>query len=461
MESVPVEVILSRIQFALTLAFHILFPAFTIGLAGYLAIWEIKWLRTGDRAYLQLCHFWGKIFALAFGIGVVSGIVLSYEFGTNFSRFSEITGNVLGPLMGYEVLTAFFLEAGFLGIMLFGWNRVSGTIHLFSTIMVAVGTLMSAFWVIAANSWMHTPAGYRLEKGIFYTVNWFDVVFNPSFPYRLAHMVAGSYLTASFMIAGISAWYLLKNRHMEIAKPAFSLAMGMAFILAPLQIFLGDIHGLNTLERQPVKIAAMEGRWDSERGAPLTLFALPDIKEETNHFALEVPHLGSLILTHEWNGEITGLKSVPKSDRPYVPLIFFTFRIMVGIGLWLLLLAVYAQFLRMSGRIFTTSLLHLCCLYSAPLGFIAIVAGWFTTEVGRQPWVVYGLLRTKDAASILPPSEVLATLVSFVLLYILLLSLFIHYLVRMVKHGPQETPKPGIPGDISGSLAAWVKKENE
>lgn len=452
---IPADLILSRIQFALTLAFHILFPTITIGLAGYLTIWEIKWLCTRNRAYYYLCRFWVKIFALAFGLGVVSGVVLSYEFGTNFSRFSEITGNILGPLMSYEVLTAFFLEAGFLGIMLFGWKRVPEKVHLLSTILVALGTAISAFWIISANSWMHTPGGYRIENGIFFVENWLDVIFNASFPYRFSHMVTASYLTTSFVVAGVSAWYLLKDRQTSIARPAFSLAMGMALVLAPMQLLIGDMHGLNTLKHQPLKISALEGRWETQRSAPLTLFALPDMEAETNRFALEIPRLGSLILTHEWEGEVVGLKSVPKQDRPYVPLVFFAFRLMVAIGLWFILLAMMGQYARMKGKLYTASWLHRCCLTSTPLGFIAVIAGWFTTETGRQPWVVYHLLRTRDAASQLPPGEVMITLIAFAVLYTLLIAVFIHYLIRLVKGGMDNVPVTDIPDH----LTAWLEEK--
>lgn len=451
--TIPPDVFLSRIQFALTLSFHILFPTLTIGLAGYIAIWEVKWLQTRNNAYFLLCRFWTKVFALAFGLGVVSGVVLSYEFGTNFSKFSEATGNVLGPLMSYEVLTAFFLEAGFLGIMLFGWKRVSERVHLFATLMVTIGTVISAFWILSANSWMHTPAGYRLENGVFFAANWFDVIFNPSFPYRLAHMVIASYLTTSFVVAGVSAWYLLRSRHLDIARPAFSLAMGMALVLAPLQLVAGDLHGLNTLKHQPMKVAAMEARWDTARGVPFTIFALPDMQAESNRYALDVPRLGSLILTHEWDGEIAGLESVPKDDRPYVPLIFFTFRLMVGIGLWFILLAAFGQYTRMRGRLHMSRWLHHACLYSTPLGFVAVLAGWYTTEVGRQPWVVYGLLRTKDAASQLPAHEVMTTLIAFAVLYAVLLAAFIAYLARMIRRGPDEAAPAGKPD----GLTAWLE----
>lgn len=447
-------IILSRIQFAFTLSFHILFPTFTIGLAAYLTLWEIAWLKTGKEIYYQLCRFWTKIFALAFGMGVVSGIVLSYEFGTNFSKFSEITGNVLGPLMSYEVLTAFFLEAGFLGIMLFGWKRVTPRVHLFATLMVTIGTLLSAFWILSANSWMQTPSGYRLANGIFYVDNWWHIIFNPSFPYRLMHMVTAAFLASSFMIAGIAAWYLLKQRYMALARATFSISMAVVLILAPLQILLGDMHGLNTLKYQPLKISAMEGRWDTERGAPLTLFAMPDIHTETNQYAIDVPKLGSIILTHELNGEIQGLKTVPPQERPYVPIVFYSFRIMVGIGILFLLTAFTAQYLRMRNKLYTTRWFLRWCNIIAPLGFIAVITGWFTTETGRQPWIVYGLLHTKDAASILPASSVLTSLIAFIILYLLMLGAFIFYLLYLVKKGPEKVPVTNTPD----RLTAWVEK---
>jgi cytochrome d ubiquinol oxidase subunit I len=453
--TIPPEIIFSRIQFALTLSFHILFPTLTIGLAGFIAIWEMCWLRTRRAVYYQLCRFWSKIFALAFGMGVVSGIVLSYEFGTNFSRFSELTGNVLGPLMSYEVLTAFFLEAGFLGIMLFGWNRVSEKTHLFSTLMVAFGTVISAFWILSANSWMQTPAGFRREGGVFYPVSWWQIVFNPSFPYRLAHMVTASYLSTSLVLAGISAWYILHDKQAEVARAVFSLAMGFILVLAPLQLAIGDMHGLNTLKYQPMKIAAIEGRWETGRGVPLTLFAWPDIEAETNRLAIDVPRLGSIILTHSWDGEIVGLKSVVAEDRPYVPIVFFAFRLMVGIGLWLITLGLWGQVARLRGRLLNAKWLLHAALFSTPLGFIAVIAGWFTTETGRQPWVVYGLLRTKDAASILAPHEVLATLIIFALLYATLLGSFLYYLLHLVGRGIDTTPVTTAPE----RLTAWLERE--
>lgn len=448
-------IILSRIQFAFTLSFHILFPTLTIGLALYLLGWEIAWLRTRNEIYYYLARFFGKIFALAFGMGVVSGIVLSYEFGTNFSKFSELAGNVVGPLMSYEVLSAFFLEAGFLGIMLFGWNRVSSRIHLFATLMVTIGTLLSAFWILSANSWMQTPAGYRLENGVFYVDNWLHVIFNPSFPYRFSHMVVASFLTTSFFLAGCAAWYLLKRRYQAAAKSVFSTTMAAVLILAPLQLLLGDLHGLNTLHYQPIKISAMEGRWETMQSAPLTLFALPSMKHETNDYAIDIPKLGSLILTHHINGEVIGLKTVDRQDRPYVPILFYAFRIMVGIGLLFIFTAFFGQYLRWRKKLYEKKWFLKWCTYIAPLGFVAVIAGWFTTETGRQPWVVYGLLRTKDAASILPASSVLTSLSAFVLLYGTLLTTFIFYLTYLLRKGPQPI---SLTHEAPDNLTAWIEK---
>lgn len=448
-------IILSRIQFAFTLSFHILFPTLTIGLAMYLVIWEVAWLRTRKEIYYQLCRFWTKVFALAFGMGVVSGIVLSYEFGTNFSKFSEVAGNILGPLMSYEVLTAFFLEAGFLGIMLFGWKRVSPAVHMFSTAMVALGTLISAFWILSANSWMQTPAGFNLVDGIFSTQNWWQAIFNPSFPYRLMHMIVASFLSASFLIAGFAAWYLLKQRHIELASKTFSLTMAAVLILAPLQLLLGDLHGLNTLKYQPLKISAIEGRWDTASRVPLTLFAIPDNKTEQNRYAVDVPLMGSLILTHSLDGEIKGLKTVSPADRPYVPIVFFSFRIMVGIGLIFIFTAFLGQYLRMRGKLLQSPRFWRWCTLIAPLGFVAVITGWFTTETGRQPWIIYGLLRTVDAASILPASSVLISLTAFFILYLTLLGTFIFYLLGLIKKGPETISVSNRPD----RLTAWLEEK--
>lgn len=430
-------IILSRIQFAFTLSFHILFPAITIGLALFLVVWESLWLKTRDIAYYQLCRFWGKIFALAFGMGVVSGIVLSYEFGTNFSKFSEMTGNILGPLLSYEVLTAFFLEAGFLGIMLFGWNRVSDAIHYMSSWLVFIGTLISAFWILSANSWMHTPTGYIIDsQGIFHVKKWLDVIFNPSFPYRYFHMVFAALLSGTFLVGGISAWYLRRKQHQAFASKAFSMMMWLALILAPLQLYIGDMHGLNTLKYQPIKIAAMEGRWESEKGAPLTLFAIPNLEKERNDFAIDIPKLGSIILTHSVDGEVPGLKSVPLKERPYMPTSFYAFRVMVGIGMLFIFIGIVGLYLRVRKKLYKTKWFLRLCTLSSPLGFVAVISGWFVTETGRQPWIVYGLVKTADTVSPILAHDVFITLTAFVIIYFLLLSSFIFYLLHEIKKGP-------------------------
>lgn len=439
---------LSRLQFAFTIGVHILFPTFTIGLAGLLAILEGLWLRTANGIYLVAYRFWLKLFALSFGMGVVTGVVLSYEMGANFSKFSMATGNVLGPLISFEVLTAFFLEAGFLGIMLFGMQRVGPRLHYFATIMVALGTLISSFWILAANSWMHTPAGFSLENGVFSVASWWEVIFNPSFPYRLLHMLNASYLTTTFVVAAICAWYLLRDRHALFATRTLKVVIPAMALLAPLQILLGDLHGLNTLEHQPIKVAAMEGHWETRQGAPLNLFAIPDAEAEENHFEVAIPRLGSLILTHSLNGELKGLKEVAREDRPYVPLVFFSFRIMIGIGMLMLLLAWSGFYLLRKDRLRSSKNYLRILSLSAPLGFIAVIAGWVTTEAGRQPWTVQGLMRTSESVSALNGSEVLFTLVMFVVVYTALLLVFLGFMWIQVRTGPNDRdfmvfrPKP-------------------
>src|SRR5689334_23487862 len=323
---------LARAQFAFTMTFHIVFPALSIGLASYLAVLEALWLWTGRDVFINLFKYWLKIFAIAFGMGVVSGIVMSYQFGTNWGRFTARVGNIIGPLMGYEVLTAFFLEAGFLGIMLFGLERVGPRLHFLATCMVSLGTLISMFWILAANSWRQTPAGYTLVDGKFEVVSWPAVILNPSFPYRLAHMATAAFLSTGVAVAGISAWYLLGNRHRAFAERGFSLATWMVAIAGPLQVVIGDLHGLNTIEHQPTKVAAMEGHWETSRDVPLLLFAWPDQAAAANRYEVGIPRLGSLILTHSWGGEIEGLEEVPPEDRPPVAIVFFAFWVMVGLG---------------------------------------------------------------------------------------------------------------------------------
>lgn len=430
-------VLLSRLQMAFTLSYHILFPTLTIGLAGFLVWLEARWLRSRRAEFLTLYRFWSKIFALSFGMGVVSGVVLSYEFGTNFAPFSAITGNVIGPLMSYEVLSAFFLEAGFLGVMLFGQNRVPPWLHFFATLMVAVGTLMSAFWILAANSWMQTPAGTELIDGRFVVTDWWAVIFNPSFPYRFSHMLVASFLTTAFVVLGVSAWQWRRNQpdREHGASSAIKMALAMALVMAPLQILLGDLHGLQVKRDQPIKVAAMEGVWETERGAPLLLFALPDMHAERNHYEIGIPKLASWILTHDPDGEIIGLKTVPASDRPNVPLVFWSFRVMVGCGLLMLLFAGWGAWRWWRRRLVHDGLWLRSLPWLIPTGFVATLAGWWVAEVGRQPWLVYGLLRTADGASPLPAERIAESLLLFVVVYSLLFALYLFYLKRVVQNG--------------------------
>ncbi|MBN9565630.1 MAG: cytochrome ubiquinol oxidase subunit I [Alphaproteobacteria bacterium] len=445
--------ILSRVQFAFTVSFHILFPALTIGLAGFLAFFEAMWLKTKDDVYLSLYKFWSKIFALGFGTGVVTGLVLSFEIGANFNGFATKTGNVLGPLLAYEVLSAFFLEAGFLGIMLFGLNRVGKKLHFTSTALVAAGTAMSAFWIIAVISWMQSPSGYLLKDGVFFVGNWIDIIFNPTFFYRFVHVVLGSYLTAGFVILGVCAYFYLQKKHLEFAKTGFKNAIIALAILAPLQIFIGDLHGLAAFEQQPLKVAAMEGRWDTMAGAPFTIFAIPDAKAEKNNFEINLPKMGSLILTHEMDGVVKGLKEVPADKRPNVALVFFSFRIMIGAGLLMLAIAFYGGYLLWRRKLIEKhrSFLKLC-LYSLPVGFIATLSGWYVTEFGRQPWLVYGHVLTRDAVSKLPPQAVMTSLILFVLVYAVLLFSFVIYCVKTIKKGPEDHSKSDMPVDDPMSI---------
>lgn len=439
---------LARLQFAFTVSAHIIFPAFTIGLASYLAVLEGLWLATGRAVFLSVFNYWKKIFAITFGMGVVSGIVMSYQFGTNWSVFSDKAGPILGPLMGYEVLTAFFLEAGFLGIMLFGMQRVGKGLHFFATLMVAGGTLLSAFWILAANSWMQTPAGFAIsDKGQFVPVDWWAVIFNPSFPYRLVHMVLAAYLTTALVVGGTAAFHLLADRRNAAARLMFSMAMWMATIVAPLQIVAGDFHGLNTLKHQPAKVAAMEGHFETHQGAPLILFGLPDMEAETTRYAIEVPKLGSLILTHDWNGTVKGLKAFPKEDRPNATIVFWSFRIMVGLGLAMAALGLWSLFERVRGALYDSPWLHRAAVVMTPAGFGAVLAGWITTEVGRQPFTVYGMLRTVDSVSPIAAPAVGASLVAFVLVYFAVFGMGTLYILRLMAHAPA-IDEPDLPADL-------------
>lgn len=430
--------LLSRFQFAFTIAFHILFPAFTIGLASWLVMLEAIWLLSGRESYRMLYRFWLKIFAVSFGMGVVSGVVMSFQFGTNWGNFSEAAGNVIGPLLSYEVLTAFFLEASFLGIMLFGEQRVGKGLHFFATCMVALGMLLSTFWIISANSWMQTPAGYELRDGIFFPRDWWEIVFNPSFPYRLVHMILGAYLTTCFVIGGVSAWYLRQQRFIPQARFMLTMTVIFAAIVAPLQIFAGDLQGLVVRDYQPAKLAAMEAHWHTEGGIPLILFALPDAEQEINRFQVSIPKLGSLIITHRWNGEVRGLSDFAPADRPPVAIVFWSFRIMVGIGLLMLFIGFYGVHLLRQGRLYTTPWFHRLCLFAMPTGFIAVLAGWVTAEVGRQPYLVYGLFRTAQGLSPVTGASVATSLAAFVLVYGIVFSAGAYYIVNLIRTGPGE-----------------------
>jgi cytochrome d ubiquinol oxidase subunit I len=430
-------VLLSRLQFAFTITFHIVFPAFSIGLSAFIATLEVLWMWTHKPHFHTLARFWTKIFAVSFAMGVVSGIVMEYQIGTNWSRFSQVVGNTLAPLFSYEVLTAFFLEASFLGVMLFGWNRFPPWLHTMASVFVALGTALSGFWILAANSWMHTPAGFELRDGITYPVSWFQVIFNPSFPYRFTHMMIATYLTTSLVVAATGARYLLAGKYREEAMTMLRMGLGMLALMAPLQALVGDLHGLNTLKHQPAKVAAIEAHWKDEGPAALVLFAWPDMEQERNHAEIAIPRLGALILTHEWNGRFKGLSDFPRDQRPPVAPVFFSFRIMVGLGLAMIALGWIGVWLlwrrRIEGARWFLSILQRCW----PVGFIALLAGWMVTEIGRQPWIVHGILRTRDAMSPVGATQVLVSLVLFVIVYVVVFSVGIWYVSRMIGKGPQ------------------------
>lgn len=434
--------LLSRIQFAFTISFHIIFPAFTIGLSAFIATLEVMWLATRRPHLHLLARFWTKIFAVSFAMGVVSGIVMEYQIGTNWSRFAQLLGNVLGPLFSYEVLTAFFLEASFLGIMLFGWNRFPPWLHTMASVIVALGTALSGFWILSANSWMHTPAGFAMEDGVAVPLNWFQIIFNPSFPYRFTHMMIATYLVTSLVVAATGARYLLRGQFREEALTMLRMGLGMLAVMAPLQAVVGDLHGLNTLEHQPAKVAAIEAHWDGAHPAPLVLFAWPDEENERNLAQVAIPNLGSLILTHEWEGRLRGLRDFPREDRPPVAPVFFSFRIMVAIGFLLIALGWYGSWLLWRGRLEQRRWFLQGLRRAWPLGFVALLAGWMVTEIGRQPWIAYGVLRTADAVSPVGAMQVLVSLVLFVVVYFVVFSVGIWYIYRMITKGPQDMPGP-------------------
>ena len=459
MIDLPEALLLARIQFAFTVSFHFLFPAITIGLASYLAVLEGLWLKTGREHYMDLFRYWIKIFALVFGMGVVSGIVMSYQFGTNWAVFSDKAGPIIGPLMAYEVLTAFFLEAGFLGVMLFGMQRVGKGLHFMATLMVALGTFVSAFWILSVNSWMHTPAGFAINAdGQFISAgSWLAIIFNPSFLYRLAHTLSGAYLTTALIVGGVGAWHLLKDRGNPRARLMFSMAMWMAAIVAPLQILLGDLHGLNTLEHQPVKVMAMEGHYQSHpEGAPLILFGIPNSADNRVDYAIQIPKASSLILKHDLNAPLAGLDTVPEADRPPVGTVFWAFRIMVGLGLLMALLGALSLLARARGKLYEWRWLHRYALLMGPSGLVAVLAGWITTEVGRQPWTVHGLMRTAEAASPLAAPAVAASLMAFIVVYFAVFGAGVIYILKLMAKPPSlhEPAVPNIPERAAGTTPA-------
>lgn len=445
---------LARMQFAFTVSFHFIFPAFSIGLASYLAVLEALWLKTGKAVYLDLFRYWLKIFSVAFAMGVVSGLVMSYQFGTNWSVFSDKVGGVIGPLMAYEVLTAFFLEAGFLGVMLFGMERVGRKLHFAATLMVAFGTFVSAFWILSVNSWMQTPTGFEITpEGLFVPgPSWWAIVFNPSFPYRLVHTVIAAYLTTAFVVGATGAWHLLRDRDNQHARLMFSMAMWMAALVAPVQILAGDAHGLNTLEYQPAKVMAMEGHYQSHPdGAPLYLFGIPNDKEQRLDYAIAIPKASSLILKHDLNAPLAGLDTIAADLRPPVWIVFWSFRIMVGIGFAMLGLGLWSLLARSRKALYRWSWLHRAALVMGPSGFVAVIAGWVTTEVGRQPFTVYGLLRTADSVSPIAAPAVAASLIAFIVVYFAVIGIGTWYILKLM-HQPPHPHEGGMEELVDGPI---------
>jgi cytochrome bd ubiquinol oxidase subunit I len=457
--------LLSRLQFVWVVGWHILLPAFTVGLASYIAVLEGLHLATGREVYSQLSNFWIKIFAVSFGMGVVSGIVMPFQFGTNWSRFSDATADVLAPLLAYEGLIAFFLESAFLGVLLFGRRLVPPWAHFIASLMVAGGTLLSAFWILATNSWMQTPAGYEIVGGRFVPRDWLQIIFSPSFRYQLSHTVVGFYMTTAFVVLGVAAYFLRRDRFGDEARTMLSMTLWLLTVLVPLQIFLGDQHGLNTLEYQPAKLAAIEAHWETASRVPLILFAIPEDAAATNHYTLQVPDLGSLVLTHDPNGTVRGLKDWPVDERPPVAIPFFAFRIMVGIGLLMLALIVVSWWLRARRRLFDAGWFLAGCQLASPLGFVAVLAGWTTTEVGRQPWTVYGLLRTADSVSpSLTGTDVLISFLGYGIVYLIMFPVGLALMARIVRAGPGEpavAPAPIESGRPLSPVEALPSRQRE
>ncbi len=430
-------VLLARIQFAFTVSFHIIFPAISIGLSSFLAVIEWRWLNTDKKIFQDIYKFWVKIFAVTFGMGVVSGVVLSYQFGTNWSIFSDKTSNVLGPLLGFEVLTAFFLESSFLGIMLFGWGRVSKKMHFVATSIVAIGTVISAFWILSANSWMQTPQGFMIaQDGRLLPTNWMEIIFNPSFPYRFIHMIIGAYLTTAFVIGGVGAFYLLKNKFIPQARIMLGMATIMAIFVAPIQLLVGHMHGENTMLHQPVKVAAMEGNWDKRQNAPLFLFGFPNQEKEKTDYGITIPGGASWVLTGDLNGKIPALKDFPKEERPPVVWVFWSFRVMVGLGLLMIGIGIMSCIEFFRENLFRKKWLHIWWVSMIPSGFVAILAGWFVTEIGRQPWTVYGVLKTVHSVSpAITGPQVAWSLMAFVVMYTFIFGAAIYYIIKLIAKG--------------------------
>lgn len=450
-------VMLSRVQFGWLIAWHILLPAFTVGIASFIALLEGLSYFSGKEIYFRVSAFWIRIFSVTFGMGVVSGIIMPFQFGTNWSRFADASANVISPMLAYEGLTAFFLEAAFLGVLLFGRKLVPPAVHFFAALMVAFGTLLSSFWILVTNSWMQTPAGYEVIDGLYFATDWLAVIFNPSFPYRFVHTVLAFYITTGFVVVSVGALLIRRGKFIAEGRLMVSMTLWLLSALVPLQILAGDLHGLNTREYQPAKLAAIEARWETGKGVPLTLFAWPNAATQSNDFAIDIPLLGSLILTHDSNGEIKGLKDFPVDQRPPVAIPFFSFRIMVGVGLIMLIMVGWSLWLRRVGRLFNDSLFLRLCQYSAPLGFIAVIAGWTTTEVGRQPWTIYGLLRTADSVSpSLTGLDVLISLIGYMLVYLIIFPAGAIILRRLVLAGPasrDDVDSPIESGRAQGPIA--------
>jgi len=448
--------LLSRLQFAWVVALHILLPALTVGLSAYIAVLEGVYFFTRRPVFLRLSQYWLRIFAVSFGMGVVSGIVMPFQFGTNWSRFSDAAANVIGPLMGYEVLIAFFLEAGFLGVLLFGRKRVPDWVHFLAGVMVSLGTLISTFWILAANSWMQTPAGYAVVDGRFEALDWIAIIFNPSFPYRLLHTVMAFFITTAFVVIGVAGWHVRRGKHVHESLTMQKMGLGLMAFLVPLQVYIGDRHGLNTLEHQPVKVSAIEANWETRSHMPLLLFAWPDERAEKNDVEIAIPDAGSLILKHDVNGVVPGLKDWKAADRPPVAIPFFAFRLMVGIGMLMLLITIAGLWLWYRGALERAAAFQRLCTWVSPLGFVAVVAGWVVTEVGRQPWVVYGLQRTHDAVTpSLREGDVSVSLLVYIATYIVIFGAGLYFLLRLVRGGMDaaEDPEPAGAPMATGTAA--------